>query len=294
MTVPRASIRPAARPAHRYTPRPARRAALLVGVRRRRLLTGLATFLAAGCARPDVIAPPAAPSPSSPEPAFTMAPPATMAPSTTAEPTVPPRAPSDPSFRPWTARATPAVAADYTWLTTDPGFTGLGFCLTWLRAVPPREFADRMSAHVLGAYRWDSLPDPGDNALVAITDTGQWSVMVEYNGVTAIEDRLITRLSRGSRLVANYRNVEFAGRFVLVDNGVIVADFDPATPDSMSGSDPHRIRAAMAGLGLEDKSRRDYTQAALVLTERLTGVPLTSGHLHQATFLAATIPDPLR
>jgi hypothetical protein len=125
-----------------------------------------------------------------------------------------PPAASTPS--PWipASRATPAVAADYTWLTQDSGFSGTGFCLTWLRAVSPGEFAHRMGARVMGSHLWDSLPDPGDGD--------------------------------------------------------------------------------MAGLGLEDTSRRDYTEAALVLTERLTGVPLTAGLLHGSSLLAATIPDPLR
>ncbi|BCY08336.1 hypothetical protein L3i22_034240 [Actinoplanes sp. L3-i22] len=152
-----------------------------------------------------------------------------------------------------------------------------------------------MAAHDKGIHPWDSVPGPGDDdAMLAITDTGHWSLMVEYNGVTAIDDDLLRRLSAGTRLVANYRNVEDDGRFVLADDGVIVADFEPAVPEPMSGSAPDRIRAEMAGLGWADSSRRDYNEAALVLTERLTGVPLTEELLSGSSFLAATIPDPLR
>lgn len=187
------------------------------------------------------------------------------------------------------------MAADYDWLTGDPGFSGMGFCMTWLRGVSPGEFARRMAARVLGIYAWDALPVPGDDdALLAITDTGRWSLLVEYNGITAIEDDLVRSLSAGTRLVANYCNIEADNYFVVADDGVIVADFDPSYPQPISGSAPDRIRPDMAGLGLGDLSRTDYTEAALVLTERLTGAPLTEELLHGSNFLAATIPDPLR
>ncbi|BEL04573.1 hypothetical protein Q0Z83_027640 [Actinoplanes sichuanensis] len=202
-----------------------------------------------------------------------------------------PTAPSPPTR--WAPRSAPAVAADYRWLTTDPKFSGMGFCLTWVRDLSPAEIARRIGARVGGVHPWKSIPEPGDDdAQLVITDTGGWSLVVEYNGFVALDDDLPKSLSAGTRLIANYLNVENDGRFVLVDDGRIVVDFDPSNPEPIYGTEPGLIRPDMAGLGFDDTSREDYTEAALVLTERLTGVPLTEGDLHGSDYLTATVPDP--
>jgi hypothetical protein len=242
----------------------------MVGMRRRGLLVLVAGLPIAGCTGSAGDSPPAEPAP------------------TTASPAATTRSPQR-----WAARATPAVATDYTWLVEDPKFSGLGFCLTWLRGVTPAEFARRLGARAGQVHPWDSLPEPDeDDALLAITDTGDWSLLVEYNGFVAIEDELMQSLSAGTRLISNYCNVESDSRFVLVEDGTIVADFDPTYPARVYGSAPDRIRAEMAGLGFDDTPRRDYTEAALVLTERLTGVPLTEQNLRGSDYLAAAVRDP--
>lgn len=199
-----------------------------------------------------------------------------------------------------------SVSGPHAWLEEEAALAQ-GFCFTWLRGLAPGEVARRMGARTLGDYAWQAGPDlspddasPGDGLLgddeaeLWITKSGDWALMVEFNGITGIEDDLLRHLSIGTRVISNYRNVEMDGRFVLVDNTTIEVDFDPATPDNPAGTQPALLAPQMRDLGLTGDPQGPYTEAALTLTARLTGIPFTAELLRDSTYLVAAIPDPLQ
>lgn len=217
-------------------------------------------------------------------------------------------APPEPAPTRPTATAGP-TAADYAWFEQNDELTE-GFCFTWVRALSPEAVLSRLGARDLGVSGWRAdgwLDLPGqrrDEAVVAVTRVGDWTLMVEDNGVIGVDDGVVRKLSKGTRLIADYRNVEYDGTFTLADNGVVQVTFDPRDPTDRSGATPDRLLADMKASGLDlsgagldptDPAYVDvpYTEAAFALTQRLTGLPLTADLLHSSTYRVGALPDPL-
>jgi len=217
-------------------------------------------------------------------------------------------APPGPAPSPATTPAGP-TAADYAWFEENEELTE-GFCLTWVRSLTPEAVLSRLGARDLGDSGWraDGWFDlPGERrgeVVVAVTRVGQWTLMVEDNGVLCIDDDVVRKLSKGTRLIANFRNVEYDGAFTLAENGVVRVSFDPQDPTDRSGTDPDRLLADMKASGLDlsgvsvDPADPAYvdvpdTEAAFALTQRVTGLPLTAELLHSSTYRVGALPDPL-
>lgn len=201
-----------------------------------------------------------------------------------------------------------ATAADYAWFETGSRLSE-GHCLTWVKGLPPETVAKRLGARILGRHvwpenGWHELPDRASGEFVlAITQTAGWALVVEDGGSFVIGDEVLGKLSEDTRLVANYVNVTAEGRFVLAENGVVQVAFAPRIADEREGAQPDRLLADMQAAGLnpsgegpdsDDPAYRDvrYAEAALALTERVTGVKLTAPLLHTSTYLAVAVPDP--
>ncbi|SNR75075.1 hypothetical protein SAMN06264365_105214 [Actinoplanes regularis] len=122
-----------------------------------------------------------------------------------------------------------------------------------------------------------------------------WSLVVEDNGILALRDDLLKRLSTRTTVVTHYRNVEHDSRFVLVKNGDIQVAFDPYNPGDRTGSHPDILLAAMRAAGFatdgQDSDDADATERAFALTELLTGVPMTTELLHSATYVVTAVYD---
>ncbi|MEU8820106.1 DUF6461 domain-containing protein [Actinoplanes sp. NPDC048796] len=232
---------------------------------------------------------------------------------TSRSPSPPP--PPSPSSSP-TPSSSPSAdgrptAADYAWFERNDELT-VAFCFIWVESLSPAEVLKRLAARPIGksGWRnddyWSDSPGLRDREVVtAVTKVGNWSLIVEDNGTTAIEDDSLKRLSRATRVIANYRNVEGDGRFALVENGTIQVDFDPQDPTDRQGATPDRLLPDMAPAGLDmsespgldpaDPAYVDvpYTEAAFALTERQTHIPFTPTLLHSATYHLGALPDPL-
>jgi len=219
-----------------------------------------------------------------------------------------PSGPDPSGAGPSRAAPTRATAADYAWFEKNGELTE-GFCFTWVQTLSPEEVLSRLGARDLGVSRWRAgwFDLPGERrgeVVVAVTRVGGWTLMVEDNGLIGVDDDVVRKLSQGTRLIANYRNVEYDGEFTLAEGGVVQVSFDPQDPTDRSGADPDRLLADMKAVGLDlsgvgrdpaDPSYVDvpYTEAAFALTQRVTGLPLTAEVLHSATYRVGALPDPL-
>ncbi len=193
------------------------------------------------------------------------------------------------------------TAADFAWFEQNDELTA-GFCFTWVRELSAQEVLTRLRARDLGTHPW--RPDgwfdlPGQRrgeVVVAVTEVGGWAFLVEDSGFLGIEADVVRKLSRGTRLVSTYRNVEHDGQFLLAENGVVRVAFDPAYPAGRAGTEPDRLLPDMTASGL-DPAPADTdvpaTEAAFALVQRITGVPFTAGLLHEATYRVGALPDPL-
>jgi hypothetical protein len=130
---------------------------------------------------------------------------------------------------------------------------------------------------------------------MAVAATPRWSLIVEDNGVLALRDDLLKRLSARTTVVTHYRNVEHDSRFVLIKNGDIQVAFDPYDSDDRTGSHPDIVLAEMRAAGFvtngQNSDSADATEYAFALTERLTRVPMTTTLLHSATYVVTAIHD---
>ncbi|WP_034518051.1 DUF6461 domain-containing protein [Actinomadura rifamycini] len=198
----------------------------------------------------------------------------------------------------------PAAADDYRWIYEKPfGELIEGYCATLVRGMTPQDFLRAMRAEADGDLRgyaelsnrtwacWDEFED--DRLLIGATvvpgDGGDWVLGLEINGYLGIQRRLVEPVSRGTRLISHFRNVNAVGDFNRWEDGELRTEFEPLFPTQRGGAAPDELVPLMAEVGFDlDEHREqvdfDPTACAFALAERLTGVRLTADVLSDATF----------
>jgi Family of unknown function (DUF6461) len=184
------------------------------------------------------------------------------------------------------------TATDYAWFAQDCAALAEAYCLTLAAALTPREVVDRLGGTGprelagLGA-----VVEPGadaseeDEEFVAVAALPGWALIVEPFGYLGVTEDVAAVLSRGTRLVAHYRNIVGGDQFLMVEDGEVRLDFAPSDPaDGRLGA--HAGAVAAAGFD------RAPAAAALALAEHLTGVRLTRELLENAVYLCADVPEP--
>ncbi len=190
-------------------------------------------------------------------------------------------------------------SGDYGWFETNGELTE-GFCFTWIAGRTPGQVLKKLGGRRLTTAGWTSdwEPFPGrqrGEAVMAVTWMPGWSLIVESNGVLALRDDLLKRLSTRTTVVSHFRNVEQDSRFLLVKNGDIRVAFNPYDPSDRTGSHPDVLLADMQAAGFpadgQDSNNDEATECAFTLTERLTGTPMTIASLHSAKYLVTAVYD---
>jgi hypothetical protein len=201
----------------------------------------------------------------------------------------------------------PATAADYAWL--EERFPDLleAYCITLVRGIAPEEVLRRLGApearRITGVdglteaafAAWDLYE--GDQLFLGATAVGDWTLVVEPNGFLGIIEAAVVPLSRGTRLVSHFRNVEAVDHFYWIEDGTIRLTFEPLFADRRDGSDPDGLVEIMELVGFDlrpadDRNGDLHTEATFALAEHLTGVRLTPHLLESATFVCGTAPVP--
>jgi hypothetical protein len=208
---------------------------------------------------------------------------------------------------------TSATAADYAWIRTPSLFSfarDVGYAVTLVRGATPDEVLSRAGAEarrvcaggdeLIAAY-WDFAEEGGlyDSSLVgAFTlpgEGGDWTLVLELGGDSAMTPRLSAELSAGTRVVAHTGNggkpLDF---FHWYEDGELRTSFEG--PWHRTGATPDALNADLADLGFDPfgdpgDPAPDRKTAVLALTERLTGVRLTAGTLAAADYEVGEIPD---
>jgi len=240
---------------------------LLGAVRRRTIVTLMAGGLLAGCGSRPAEVPVASSGPPSPSPS-----------SASASASASERA---------------AVPGDYAWFRQVTELSK-GFCFVWVRDVRPSQVLQRMGAKELERIGWQQMVGAGDGQSVSSDKlyfgasrlTDDWSLLVEDNGELGLADPLLRALSAGTTLVCLYKGAR--GRFLLLQDGAVQLDFDPASATTASGSRAAELMPTMTAAGANGPAER--TEAAFALAERLTGVPLSLAVLRAQTYLFSVVP----
>lgn len=206
------------------------------------------------------------------------------------------------------------TATDYTWF--DEQFAhdlAEAYCFTVVLGLTPEECLHRLGAQiterrrgVAGLYEKavDMVGESGNpRQLVAVTSCqgtdGPAALAVEPNGYLGVSEDVISAVSRGTRAVAHFRNIEWLDNFVWAENGEIRLKFEPYRPYERWGTTPDALVDQMEEVGFDlskgDRNDDDlgpYSAAAFALAERLTGVRVTPALLNDATFVCGIAPIP--
>jgi hypothetical protein len=182
-----------------------------------------------------------------------------------------------------------ASADDYRWFSPKPEF-GQGYCFTWVRGLVPQQVIDRLGGKELERISWEQLVGAGDGQqgtayryFIGIARVDDWSLIVEDNGDLGVTDRLVGPLSAGTTVVANHRGADGHGRFLQLEDGRAVLDFDPLAPRS--------ITPEMAAAGFVAGIDADTSMAAaLALAERLTGEEMSRLLMIERTYVLTSVP----
>jgi Family of unknown function (DUF6461) len=177
-----------------------------------------------------------------------------------------------------------ATAADYAWL--DDHWLREAFCITLARGLDeaellrrfggehgqPRTLTAAEAGHLSGSLR------AGYPRIVLATRIGGWAVAVEDNGWEGSRPEVLRALSRGTRAVSVYRNVNALGYFSDAVGGDLRLQFELLFPQRRWGSQPDALLPQMRGVGLDpdapELANVQVDAAALALAERVTGVHL--------------------
>ncbi|RSN53379.1 DUF6461 domain-containing protein [Actinomadura sp. WAC 06369] len=197
--------------------------------------------------------------------------------------------------------------APFRWLDAPEDGLDEVFCVALFPGLTPSEVLHRFAPGEAGrevafAELWDVGDEPAleaEGGQVGVVQASGGSAAVEIGGRTAVLPECSARLSRGCELVAVARHDHAEDRFVYAVDGEVVCGFVPPLPKDGWGSDPHRIDAALRGLGIPTDpggDRRaefarlhpDKLPRTFALAAELTGVPFTR-ELTAFPFLTAPI-----
>jgi hypothetical protein len=125
---------------------------------------------------------------------------------------------------------------------------------------------------------------------VAVLDTGDGILAVEYNGWQGSQEPVLLRASAGGRAASMYWNVNGVTRLSFAEGGRLLASFEPPV-ETATGAGP-AVAAALAGLDFDDY--RDTTGKGLVAVQRFTGRGITAEDLRlieSADIAFRIVPD---
>jgi hypothetical protein len=199
---------------------------------------------------------------------------------------------------------------------------GLGFGLTFVRGRCPDEVisllggADPVEVVSSGAAleasravdRWvdeEGAEQPTRLDYVAVTQIGNWSMIIESNSARCASTDVERALSAAGEMVSYYLNVNTVSRFSWHIDGREVVWFDPNFPEKRYGTDPGRLDPVLVELGFDLEPEEDaddedgdwddfdweVQDRAVALMERITGVHWDAEILRQATFHCAGVGD---
>jgi hypothetical protein len=134
--------------------------------------------------------------------------------------------------------------------------------------------ADPTQPTSLQAIEDDVLKRQSLDPRVAVLDTGDAVVAVEYNGWEGSDEALLARASAGGRAASMYWSVNGHSRLSFAEQGRTLASFE--YPEDEDQADP-AVRAALAGLDFDDY--RNQVGKGLVAVERFTGHAVTADDL---------------
>nr|WP_042190418.1 DUF6461 domain-containing protein [Kibdelosporangium sp. MJ126-NF4]CTQ94873.1 hypothetical protein [Kibdelosporangium sp. MJ126-NF4] len=196
-----------------------------------------------------------------------------------------------------------STAHDYTWFAEQFPALREAYCITLVRGLTAEEVLHILKAEDItvvtgndslqqaAADAWDE--HDGDPLLVGVTTVGEYALMVESNGYIGVTPEFYTPLSRGTRLVAYFRNVNADCHFCWVEDEDVKLTFEPLFPTQRHGSDPDGLADVMQQVGFDfDGGHTLHTEATFALAEHLTQVRLTPELLRSAEYMCGTVSLP--
>ncbi|WP_020123927.1 DUF6461 domain-containing protein [Streptomyces canus] len=212
------------------------------------------------------------------------------------------------------------TAHDYAWIRTSPLFHHMmesGYTLTLVRGRPPREVLQAMTAEPCGtgegtaglieadeAHRAGAGDDYWDESYIAGAfsvpgESGDWTLVLGFDGGLGIATPSLERLSNGGRVVAHSTN---GGKpihlFHWFEDGELCTTFED--PAARHGSTPDELIPLLRDVGFpltvegeHDDSAPDVDRkaAVLALAERLTGIRVTDSLLQDAAYELGLVPE---
>jgi hypothetical protein len=199
------------------------------------------------------------------------------------------------------------TSSDFLWFKERfPGFAE-AFCLTFVENLTPAEVLRRIAAapdgqlaglDALERRTWETWDEHnGDRLLIGATAVGSWTLAVEVNGYLGATEELLIPLSRDTTVVSNYRNVNAVMSFYWLGGETVRLNFDPLFAFDRTGTDYDSLVDVMQQVGFdlrsgEDRSIYHVTEAALALSEYLTGIHFTPDMLETSTFVCGIADAP--
>ncbi|MGS2645719.1 DUF6461 domain-containing protein [Streptosporangium sp. G12] len=194
-----------------------------------------------------------------------------------------------------------ATPDDYAWFSYER-FPELAeaYCFTYIRGLTPGQLVSRFGGRPedFTPMTLDELVETRyrksyDTVFLGVTAIGDWVFVVEPNGGLGIDEKIITSLSAGTRLVSHFRDVEGVECFYWIDDGEIRFCFiaDEGYSEEVPEEVPDEIVEVIRRIVPEDGHTYPSEGPAFLLVEHLTGIRLTPELLEGSTYLCGSIPE---
>lgn len=195
-----------------------------------------------------------------------------------------------------------ATAADYRWFQQQYGDLET-YCFTLVHRISPGELLQALGAEPqMRVVSVDALRQPAqtailerDQILAGVTSIGEWSLMVEIGGFLGALDEAMRPLSKGRTVVSNQRGISGECYFSRWHDGALCLRFDHVFAGGREGTHPDDYLTDMreSGYDIRDDDEVDSDMdlerqfaAGFALSERITGIELTSALFTSAEFVA--------
>ncbi|MFD7324166.1 DUF6461 domain-containing protein [Streptomyces sp. NPDC059875] len=174
------------------------------------------------------------------------------------------------------------------------------YTLTFAKDVSPTELLTRMGVDPdtlalrdpqdLVADFGDTLLDEDEPVVTTGTD-GAWTWAWEQGGSHGLDERILSRVSRGTEAVALSYNEKPVHWFTFAIDGDVIVDFHTLQPIDPTGRAPHRLDDFMRPLGLIP-GRPAPLHSVLTLAENAFGLRVTPATDDDERWSGSLLPLP--
>ena len=182
---------------------------------------------------------------------------------------------------------------DFGWLDDD---AIVGYSVSFVEGVEPVEALERIGADVgtlpeLSAADADEFSrTAGAVPVIRAGRCGTWTVLIEHDANTGVNEQTLPALSAGTRAVSVFSSASGMDLFYYAEDGRLTTIVETTIPENTYGEQPDRFLHELAEVGLGPDDEPESVRAAtMALVHSVWGVAVDEETMFDAALPTALI-----